>query len=63
MSVDGLGNPLPFALTGGQCHDISQAAALLIGLKAEHVIGDKGIGAGEGIRTLDFLLGKQTLCR
>ena len=41
MSVDGLGNPLRFSLTGGQVHDISQAAQLIDGLQGEYVIADR----------------------
>ena len=31
VSVDGLGNPLRFILTGGQQHDITQAEELIAG--------------------------------
>ena len=31
-----------FILTGGQVHDATQAIPLLTGIKATHVIGDKG---------------------
>lgn len=41
MSVDALGNPLRFKLTGGQNHDITQAEALMAQYRCEHVIGDK----------------------
>jgi len=34
-NVDALGNPLRFTLTGGQCHDITQAEALIAGYYAE----------------------------
>lgn len=40
--VDALGNPLDFVLTGGQRHDITQAATLLEGYRCDYVIGDKG---------------------
>ena len=42
MSVDGLGNPLRFVLTGGQEHDITQAYGLIDGIKSEYVIADRG---------------------
>ena len=42
MSVDALGNPLRFLLTGGQEHDITQAHKLTAGYDGEYVIADKG---------------------
>ena len=36
VSVDGLGNPLRFILTGGQQHDITQAEELIAGYAGEH---------------------------
>jgi transposase len=47
LSVDGLGNPLRVRLSGGQRHDITQAAALLDGLKSQHVIADRGYAAAD----------------
>lgn len=40
--VDGLGQGIRFALTGGQRHDITQANALIDSLTARHIIADKG---------------------
>jgi transposase len=40
--VDALGNPLRFILTPGQASDFTQAEALIDGLPADHVLGDKG---------------------
>ena len=45
ITVDGLGNPLRFILTGGQENDIAQAEALLFGYAGEYVIADKGYDA------------------
>ena len=45
ITVDGLGNPLHFILTGGQGNDIAQAEALLSGYAGEYVIADKGYDA------------------
>ena len=45
MSVDGLGNPLRFLLTGGQTHDVTQADGLIAGYASEYVIADKGYDA------------------
>ena len=42
MSVDALGNPLRFPLTGGQAHDITQAYELIDGIESEYVIADRG---------------------
>ena len=42
MSVDSLGNPLRFILTGGQQHDITQAKGLIDGYEGEYVLADKG---------------------
>ena len=42
MSVDALGNPLRFTLTGGQAHDITQAYELIDGIESEYVIADRG---------------------
>ena len=41
VSVDGLGNPLRFLLTGGQVGDITQAPNLIAGLNFEKLLGDK----------------------
>lgn len=40
--VDALGNLLRFILTPGQAHDVTQADALITGLPAAYVLGDKG---------------------
>ena len=52
VSVDALGNPLRFTLTGGQRHDITQAEALIVGFEAKHVIGDKGYDSAELIHDI-----------
>ena len=45
ITVDGLGNPLRFILTGGQENDIAQAEVPLSGCAGEYVIADKGYDA------------------
>ena len=45
MSVDALGNPLRYLLTGGQEHDIAWAGELIVGYESEYVIADKGYDA------------------
>ena len=42
MSVDALGNPLRFTLTGGQAHDITQADELIDGIESDYVIAERG---------------------
>ncbi|EGO61711.1 transposase IS4 family protein [Acetonema longum DSM 6540] len=42
MSVDALGNPLRFLLTGGQVSDFLMAEPLLQGQKLSTVLADKG---------------------
>lgn len=41
MSVDALGNPLRFILTGGQRHDSTQAEALMDGYSFDRLLADK----------------------
>lgn len=45
VNVDALGNPLRFRLTGGQNHDITQAAELVAGYQSEYVIADTAYDA------------------
>ena len=47
MVVDARGQPIRFILTGGQVHDATQAIPLLIGIKATHVLGDKGYDSNQ----------------
>ena len=47
MSVDSLGNPLRFILTGGQKHDITEAEGLIDGYAGEYVLADKGYDSQE----------------
>ena len=42
ITVDGLGNPLRFILTGGRENDITQDEALLSGYAGAYVIADEG---------------------
>ena len=44
-TVDALGNPLSFALTGGEAHDLVGADILLPGLNADALIADKAYDA------------------
>jgi transposase len=53
ITVDGLGNPLRLRLTAGQCHDSTQAQALLDGFDFERLIADRGYAAAGFI---DYLL-------
>ena len=47
MTVDALGNPLRFILTGGQRNDITQAHDLIAGFNCQYVIADKGYDADD----------------
>ena len=49
-TVDALGNPIGFHLTGGQEHDLAGADALLPDLEAETLIADKAFDADERVR-------------
>jgi len=50
--VDALGNPLAISLTGGQVHDITQAAALLAQVEPEALLADKGYDSDSFVDTL-----------
>ena len=52
VSVDALGNPLRFTLTGGQSHDITQAEALTADYRYEHLIADRAYDSDDFIRTI-----------
>lgn len=49
VSVDALGNPLRFILTGGQRHDSTQAKAMIDGYEFENVLADKSYDFDEFI--------------
>lgn len=53
MSVDALGNPLRYVLTGGQRHDITQAEELITGFECEFVIADKSYDAADFLKLID----------
>ncbi len=52
MSVEALGNPLCFTLTGGQSHDITQAEALIADYKYGHVIADRAYDSDDFLGTI-----------
>ena len=55
MSVDSLGNPLRFILTGGQEHDITQAEDLITGFDGEYVSKmRRGVLADKGYDSQEF---------
>ncbi len=45
--MTGAADPVRFLLTGGQRHDVTQAAALIAGLKPGYVIADKAYDSAE----------------
>ena len=49
-TVDALGNPVGFDLTGAQEHDLAGADALLPELEAETLIADKAFDADQRVR-------------
>ena len=49
-ATEALGNPVRFILTSGERNDITQIEGLLDGLKASHVLADKGY---DGQRAMD----------
>ena len=51
-ATDALGNPVRFILTGGERNDITQIEPLLDGIKATHVLADKGY---DGQRAMDAI--------
>ena len=52
MSVDGLGNPLRFTLTGGQSHDITQARKLIADYASDYVIADKAYDSDDFLQAI-----------
>ena len=52
ISVDGLGNPLRFRLTGGERNDITQGEALIAGYTCTFVLADKGYDADGFIQVI-----------
>jgi len=51
-ATDVLGNPVRFILTGAERNDITQIEPLLYGLKAGHMLADKGY---DGQRAMDAI--------
>ncbi len=47
--VDALGNPVGFALTGGQAHDLAGADQPLPDMRADTLIADKAFDANERV--------------
>jgi transposase len=45
--VDGLGNPLCFIVTGGECHESTQAEALLGEQVGDFVLGDRAFDSDD----------------
>jgi transposase len=53
VAVDALGNPVRMIATAGQVADVTQAAAVVSGMKAEHVIADKGYDSSELVGVIE----------
>ena len=52
-SVDALGNPIRLILTGGQIADVTQGAALTVGIQTTAVTADKGYDSDEWVETIE----------
>jgi transposase len=52
VTVDALGNPLRFLLTGGQRHDMTQAEALVADFDFARLIADRGYDSEAFLRLL-----------
>ena len=50
--MDALGNPLRLLLTGGECHESPQAAALIEGFEPRALIADKGYDSADFIKAV-----------
>jgi transposase len=53
VAVDALGNPVRLIATAGQVADVTDGAALISGIKAEHVIADKGYDSSGLIEVIE----------
>jgi transposase len=53
VAVDALGNPVRMIATAGQVADVTQAAAVVSGMKAEPVIADKGYDSSEWVGVIE----------
>ena len=60
MAADALGNPVRWLLTGGQVNEMTQASALICGLKFDALIADKGFDSN-AFRALVQALGAQVV--
>ncbi len=60
MATDALGRPLRFILTPGQRGDVTQAEALLAGMKANHVLADKAYDSN-ALRKIIIDMGAQAV--
>ena len=56
MSVDALGNPMRFLMTGGERHDITQAKALIADYDFDRVIADRSYDADDFVK---LIVGKE----
>ena len=53
VAVDALGNPVRLITTAGQVADVTQGEALVLGLKVEHVIADKGYDSDKLVKAVE----------
>ena len=53
IATEGLGNPLRYILTAGQCSDIQQAEALIAGYKSDYVLADRSYDANAFLEVIE----------
>jgi transposase len=53
VAVDALGNPVRLIATAGQVADVTQGEALVSGIKADHVIADKGYDSSSLVEVIE----------
>jgi transposase len=53
VAVDALGNPVRLIATAGQVADVTQGAASVSGIKAEHVVADKGYDSAALVEVIE----------
>lgn len=59
--MNGLGEAVRFLLTGGERHDVTQAATLLDGLRPDYVVADKAYDSDELRQTIRKAKGRPVI--
>jgi transposase len=53
IAVDASGDPVRLILTGGQVADVTQGGASIAGIRAEHVIADRGYDSNDLVGSIE----------